>query len=120
MTKEKAMATPAAAGPVPEIERLYSLRDRADVLRFLQENPFLISLVREAYDPIQKHFPGAKVFLEFRTDPEDPDDRQLLLSVATDRDASAAVDALERFDHDWWFNAIHRAQGKLCITLGYR
>ncbi len=119
MTKEKTMATPAAAGPVPEIERLYTLRDRAEVIRFLQENPFLVSVVREAYDPIQKHFVGANVFLELSADPE-ADHEELLISIATDLDVGKARANLKLFDHDWWLHALDRAQGKVCIDVEFR
>ncbi|MBI3697210.1 MAG: hypothetical protein HY238_20540 [Acidobacteria bacterium] len=119
MTKEKTMGTPAAAGPVPEIERLYRLRDRAEVLRFLRENPFLISLVREAYNPIQKHFAGAQVFLEVSPDAE-AEHEELLISIETDLDVGKARANLKRFDHDWWLHALDRAQGKVCIDVEFR
>jgi len=99
------------------IERLYTLRERAEVLGFLERHPFLVSLLLEAYGQIGNYFPGSQIFLEVLTDPEAFNDYQLIASIATNLGPDEAIDMLEQFDENWWLDALDRAQGKLCIDV---
>ena len=107
-------------GEIGWLERLYTFRERAKALWFLERYPFLISLLLEAYSKIGNYFPYPQVFLEVVTDPEAFDDYQLVVSIATNLDPDEAVDTLERLDEDWWLDALDRAQGKLCIDVESR
>ncbi len=102
------------------LERLYTFRERAEVLWFLERYPFLVSLLLEAYGKIGNHFPYPQVFLEVVTDPEAFDDYQLVIFIATNFAPDEAVGKLEQFDEDWWLDALDRAQGKLCINVEFR
>ena len=99
------------------LERLYTFREREEVLWFLERYPFLVPLLLEAYYEIEKYFPHSQVFLEVVTDPEAIDDYQLIAFIATNFGPDEAVDRLEQFDEDWWLDALNRAQGKLCIDV---
>ncbi|MBC8265123.1 MAG: hypothetical protein H8E47_13495 [Anaerolineales bacterium] len=101
------------------LERLYTFKERSEVLWFLDRYPFLASLLLEAYYEIEKHFPYSQVFLEVVTDPEEIDDYQLVASIATNFAPNEAVDRLEQFDEDWWLDALDRAQSKLCIDVEF-
>ncbi len=105
---------------IPLLERLYRFRERLDVLGFLERYPFLIPLLLEAYGKIGEYFPYSQVFLEVVTDPEATNDYQLVLFIATNLDPDEADDRFERFDEDWWLDALDRAQGMLCINLEFR
>jgi hypothetical protein len=110
---------------VPQAEtqwlgQLYTFRQQAEVLRFLERFPFLVSLLLEAHGQVENYFPRSPVSLEVVADPEVADDCQLVLSIATDFAPDEAVDRLERFDEDWWLDALDRAQGKLCINVEFR
>ncbi len=118
---EASVATIAvSAANVGLFEQLYTLRGREEVLRFIESHPFLLPLLLEAYNEIGNHFPRSQVFLEVATDPEAIVEDQLVLFVATDLPPDEAVDTLERFDRDWWLNALDQAQGKLCIDVELR
>ena len=114
------MSQRSAARQTTVLEPFYRLRDRAQVLGFIQQHTFLVPLLLEASEPLRKYFPGSEAFLEVVTDPEVIGDRELVVSVLTDLDPGEAVPKLKRFDKDWWLNSSDRAQGKLCITLEYR
>jgi len=102
------------------LEKLYIFREPKEVSRFLEDNPFLILLLLEAYGQIERYFgPYPQVFLEVVTDPEAPDDRELFALIHTSLTPDEALDGLDRFDRDWWLDASHTAQGKLCIDVEF-
>ena len=111
-----------AAGPAYEWERVFTLRNRNEVVAFVQRHSFLAALLGEAYGQIQNYFPDVPVFLEVMADPEveDADNEELVASIGTNLRGAAAHEAIKRFDHDWWLDAARRAQGKLCIKLEFR
>ena len=102
------------------LERFYSFRERSDVLGFLERCPFLVSLLLEAYRKIREYFPYSRIFLEVVTDPEAVGDSQLVVFIATNFDPDKADRRFERFDEDWWLDALYRAQGMLCMNLEFR
>lgn len=102
------------------LERLYTFRQREEVLWFLERYPFLVSLLLEAYDRIGAYFPYSQVFLQVVTDPEATDDDQVVVFIATALDPDEAVESLERFDDEWWLDALDWARGKLCIDVEVR
>ena len=107
-------------GEIQWLERLYTFRERSDVLWFLERYPFLVPLLLEAYGKIGDYFPYSQVFLEVVTDPEAVGDYQLVVFIATNFDPDEADDRFERFDEDWWLDALDQAQGVLCINLECR
>jgi len=105
---------------IRSLEQLYTLRRHAEVLRFLERRPFLIPLLLEAYSNIANYFgPYPQVFLEVVTDPEAPDDQELVAFIRTNLPPDEVLDRLERFDEDWWLEASHKAQGNLCIHVEF-
>jgi hypothetical protein len=109
------------------IEQLYTLMHRDRVLRFLNEHPFLVTILLEAYGQIGVHFPPSRLFLDVVTDPEvagaeagEVNSEELVLSIATRLDVKEALDRLVHLDNDWWLAAVPRAEGKLCINLEFQ
>ena len=102
------------------LDRLYTFRERTEVLWFLERYPFLPPLLLEAYDEIENHFPYSELFLEVVTDPEETDDSQLVISIGTNLNPDEADDRLDEFDDSWWLDALDQAQGKLCIDVEFR
>ena len=102
------------------LERLYTFRERAEGLWFLERYPFLVSLLLEAREKIGDYFPYSQAFLEVVTDPEATDDSQLVLFIATNLDPDEADERLEQRDEEWWLDSLGRAQGKLCIDVEFR
>ncbi len=126
------VGTGASALSVPQVDAKYLSQlgllqqwfvfrgERTGILRFLEKNPFLVSLLLEVYTNIEEFFPLSLVYLTVATDPEEFGADQLIAFIATDLDPDAALDALRAFDKNWWLNSLNRAQGKLCITLEFR
>ncbi len=103
------------------LQQWYVFRsERTEILRFLERNPFLVSLLIEAYYNIVKYISHSLVSLEVVHDPEEFGTSQLIAFIATDLGPDEATDALSHFDKKWWLNSLERAQGKLCITLEFQ
>lgn len=101
------------------LESVYDFRDPEAVHLFLEQNPFLFLLLLEARSVISHYFPDTKVFLEVTMDPEAIDEEQMLAAIAVTSSAEEVFERLDRFDHEWWINAVHRAKGKLCINVEF-
>jgi hypothetical protein len=111
------------SSPSPEVqplEQLYDFRKPTEVTHFLEVNPFLVPLLREAYTHIRKYFLSSKHFLEVVTDPEAIDEEQLVVFIAVNHDPEEASEALNQLDEHWWLDAVERARDKLCITLEFQ
>lgn len=53
-------------------------------------------------------------------DSDSMDDRQLVLFVVLQLTPAEAFAKLQRFDNEWWLDAMDEAQGHLCISLEFR
>jgi len=120
---KKNKSSPMAEASRQEIERLqeiYSFRRKEEVAGFLENHPYLVPLLLEAYPQIERHFSGHPVvFLEVITDPEADDDRELYAFIGTRLPPEGALDKLDKFDKDWWLRALEKAKGNLCIHVKY-
>jgi len=102
-----------------QLEQFYRLRNPEEVWYFLELHPYLVPLLTETYGQIRKYFPTADLVVEYAPDPEVPGEEQLLVLIAIEQDVNKAHEALERFNHDWWFDAGDQAFDDLCIMLGF-
>ena len=91
--------------------------DRLGVTRLLREQPKLASIVTEAANQLINFIPDARLKLEVITDPDYGDGEQLFLGVSTSLDEAEALEALRRFDREWWIHHVRRTSGVLCIDL---
>lgn len=101
-----------------QLEQFYRFRKSEEVWHFLERHRYLIPLLMEAYSHIRKYFPTADLVLEYALDPEVMGEEQLILSISFEHNVNKAHNALEQFDHDWWFDAGDKAFNDLCIMLG--
>ena len=83
---------------------------------FLRKNPDLSTLVSQAVEHLERYFPDGRMHLRLLVDPEYGDEG-LFLGVSTDLDDASALDALERFDQQWWTQNLHRSQASLVIDI---
>ena len=112
---------PSASSDIfhPNIETLYSFRDAHEVTGFLQEYPFLIPLLQEAYIHIKRHFPHSDVALRVMTDPEVMGGKQLIVFILVEQTAKEASPVIDQLDEEWGLDAMERVQDLLCITLEF-
>jgi hypothetical protein len=75
-------------------------------------------LLLEAYGKVETYFGSdPSVVLEVVTDPDAIDDRQLVAFIQTGRGPEDALTRLDRLDTEWWLEASHKSENKLCIHL---
>jgi len=101
-----------------QLEQLYQLRNPEEVWLFLEVHQYLVPLLIEAHGHIRKYFPIADLVLEYAPDPEIAGEEQLLVLIAFGENVDEDHDALQRFNHDWWFDAGDQAFNDVCIMLG--
>lgn len=99
---------------IARIEGFKELR----VSRLLRKRPDLTALVSDAADELTRFIPDGRLRLELLSDPDYGDDDQLFLGVHTSLPDGEALEALGRFDQEWWVHNAGRAGGLLCIDLG--
>lgn len=109
----------AATNSLEELDRLYSFRRPIQVKRFLSEHAFLVPLLDTAYDITTRYFAPLSLALEVVADPDSTDDQQLVLFVVLQCTPAEAFAKLQRFDNEWWLNAMDEARGRLCISLEF-
>lgn len=108
-----------ATTDLEDLERLYPFRDLSRVRTFLSKHGFLVSLLDTAYDITARYFTPVSLALEVIADPDSADDQQLVLFVALQSTPAEAFAKLQRFDDEWWRNAMDEARGRLCISLEF-
>jgi hypothetical protein len=107
------------AAELAQLQQSYTFRDSAAVLRFLEENPFLVPVLLEAPAWIAGYFAAPKLYLAILADPETGDENQLVLSIVINVPPDQALDQLQQFDEGWWLDVVSRTSGKLCIDVEY-
>ncbi len=91
--------------------------DRPAVNRLLRDEPEVAGVGREAADQLVAFIPDARLRLALLADPDYGNGEQLFLGVSTRMQDGDALEALRRFDSEWWVHHIRRARGLLCIDL---
>lgn len=101
-----------------QIEERYQIKNVEEVWHFLETHQYLVPLLIEACSQIRKYFPTANLTLEYAPDPEIAGEEQLLILIAFGENVEQDHDALQIFNHDWWFDAGDQAFNDVCIMLG--
>lgn len=99
------------------LDIIYSFQNRSEILQFLENNSFLISLLHEINSRIKEYFPSAKNILEVINDPDTEDNTYLVIFIHTDLTAREAFNRLKLFDEAWWLRASIKANKKLFINV---
>jgi hypothetical protein len=100
-----------------DLEGLYQVT-ASDVAHFLATNPDLIMLLNDAAPTIQELFgSNVTVRLEVFSDPDRMSDRELFARILSTPPTGSALELLDRFDNEWWFNAASRSRCLLSFGL---
>ncbi|TDJ01802.1 MAG: hypothetical protein E2O76_03250 [Caldithrix sp.] len=102
------------------LEKMYLFRIKDDVIWFLEEHPFIVSTLFDAYFNIEEFFPLSKMMLEVVSDREVSDSHQLVIRIMTSLNAEGAFDKLTQLDEQWWLKANRKTDGMLGITLEFK
>lgn len=110
----------SAKNDLEDLERLYSFREPIQVRTFLSEHAFLLPLLDAAHDITMRYFAPLSLSVEVIADPDSADDQQLVLFVVLQDTPAKAFEKLQRFDDEWWLDAMDEAKGRLCISLEFQ
>jgi hypothetical protein len=89
-----------------QLEELYEYRNCDEVTHYLQAYPKLINFLQESYDRLLKLFgTTAKFALEVVRDPE-AQYKQLMVYINTSLPVDAALNRLDRLDHEWFLDHV--------------
>lgn len=105
---------------IAKVRRLYDFRDDAAVETYLEENPFLIQVLFEAYDKIREYFGfRSRIVLKISRDPEVRGDGQLFVLIQTRLRPKAARTLLSVLSQEWWHDKYPSTKGNMTISLEY-
>jgi dTDP-4-amino-4,6-dideoxygalactose transaminase len=92
---------------------MYALRNPTEIREFLKNNRYLISLVSEAYQELQRFFPRSPVSMKIHQN-------EMVVAVKTSLSPEDADEMLDNFDEEWWIEASARSNARLCITVEFQ
>jgi hypothetical protein len=105
---------------IGKLRKLYEFRNGSAVERFLEEKPFLIQLLFDAYKKVREFFePSSRLILAIVADPEEQEEQELFLFIQTGLPPQAARTLLAVLNKEWWLDAMLRAKGEMNISLEY-
>jgi len=101
-------------------EKFFSFRNVTAVIRFLNEYPFLIDLLREAYTAIEQSFgPDPQIELEVVADPEVPGFVEMFGYIVTELTPEEAGERLQQFDRKWFLKQLPHVKGLLNFDVEF-
>jgi hypothetical protein len=89
---------------IEEIQRLYVIKGDKEVKSFIESNPYLLDVLKEAKIKIDEFFSKNYSHLELKlfVSPEE-DDRELIATIVTPSlTFDESFHLLENFDNSWW------------------
>ncbi|MBC7823257.1 MAG: hypothetical protein H7126_05170 [Candidatus Parcubacteria bacterium] len=104
---------------IATLEKSYTLKQRLEILRFLEGSPEIVSTLLEAPVSIQHYFPTEKLFLDIRVDPEVANYQEIVLVILTSLDPQEALKRQRHLDQDWWRGISGQVWDHLCVLLEY-
>lgn len=98
----------------------YELRDREEVVGFVEEHPELKGMLAEAQTRIPEHFGNdTAMALEVATDIDSENAKELLLLIPVELSVDDAMARMSRLDEDWWLDGSVRAKGLMNVDIEY-
>ena len=119
-TSATAAATTSSAESMDILEDLFFWEDYPGVRRLLLQHPETHGPLVHAAGLIPEYF-GSSSRLSLRVDwgPEGSDSPRLLANIYTTQAPADALDSLERFDVDWWLDAMQNLHHVLSFGLRF-
>jgi hypothetical protein len=107
-------------GDLADLEHAFDFVGADVVRRFIQSNPSLVPLLREAHDEIATSFGvDTRTALVVVRDPEEEGSGTLYAFIQTADDPEIALNRLESFNDTWWRTAVGLDAVPLHFALEY-
>lgn len=99
------------------LETGYKIENQELVGQFLNENPFLIPLLKLISSQVKIYFPESSLLLEDIIDPEIPNYERIFIGITSDYELLDVMERLQKFDEGWWLDNSPLAQDKIIIDI---
>ena len=97
-----------------------NLRNHEMVEAFTRSQPGVANLIADSAYEIRRIFgPDAGIVLDVPPDYEDEGVAHLYVRILTPLEVDDALDRLERFNEEWWWDRMDSAPGTLHFTIEY-
>ncbi len=108
---------PASEPILARLQKLYTLKNPAEIERFLEKRIFLVELLIKTEQAIRKYFGEAELVLE-RTDALEASSAcQMELDICPPLDAKDVISRFSNFNNGWYAKAAFKIKGNYCISL---
>jgi len=98
----------------------YDVAANQPVAEFLEQYPFIATLLFEGIDRLRQLFGAATIpMVELLEEDDAPGYTELFATVRTNLPANEASAKLDEFDRGWWLDASLKAKGRLNFTVEY-
>jgi hypothetical protein len=105
---------------VESLKSVYNFPTNDDgIFSILQPHPVLVGLLFDAAMQLHAYFPNAHLRLEVDDEPDDFQNRQLVVAVRVSSGIEASLATLKDFDKEWWLSNLARAEGLLTIDVEF-
>ncbi len=105
---------------INSLTKIYDFRNNTEVSLFIESNPFLVQLLRQAHAKIRQTFGDSKpIVLEVIKDYDSEDGDELFALVQTNLPPQEARSKLKRLDREWWSEASRQAKCQMNIDIEY-
>jgi hypothetical protein len=120
MTAATAVPITPGDSTVSELDAWYVIDDREQVQHYLDRHPHLVPLLRDVVDAVRRYFRSDDVLHLEAIDDEETRTEQLYVIVSTSFSRGEAEAQLDRFDEEWWLDALDRTKGDLTVDVEAR
>lgn len=97
------------------LQRLFIYSNPEAIDSFLSTRPNLISLLFDISQQLPEFFPSVQPRLVLRRDDENAS--YVVVQIPTTESLDDAFAHMQRFDEQWWFDAMSSANGKIVVDL---
>ena len=97
----------------------FTITNSGMVKPFLKKNGFLLDLILASRTKIAEYFSGATPLALYLAQYPDEGHEELYLLIQTKLSAKESLPVLDRFEEEWWLDALPRAKCKMTIKLEY-
>ncbi|MBE9171359.1 hypothetical protein IQ238_28990 [Pleurocapsales cyanobacterium LEGE 06147] len=104
---------------INRLTSLYIFNNLVEIIEYLSEKKYLISLLLEANQRIKEVFPTEKLKLRIIYDPEITGWRKLVIDIHTLLDVDEAFDKLKTLDNIWWLDVSSLVGNDLDININF-
>lgn len=101
------------------VEKQFSLKEPEQIFRFLTSHPYLIPLLSETAEVVERYFSDVKFGLHYYVDPEVASFKWLTMQIPTKYSPEEASYRLNKFDEEWWLDNEYRTNGNLTVNVEF-